>query len=62
MVKIVEAFRFGVENPPVWLVWTGREWEECTALGEQVWCGEVVNVVEKGQWNQSLRHRGPVRR
>jgi hypothetical protein len=54
MVKIVEAFRFGVEEPPVWRVWTGH-WEEVRALGEQVFHGKLVNIVEKGTWNQSMR-------
>jgi hypothetical protein len=54
VVREVEALRFGVEEPPVWLVWAGR-WEEVHVLGVQVFHGERVEIVEKGRWDQSMR-------
>jgi hypothetical protein len=56
-MKIVEAFRYGVAVPPVWRVWTGQ-WEEVSVLGEQTFHGKLVNIVEKGTYNQSM-HTGP---
>jgi hypothetical protein len=53
-MKIVDAFLFGEAEPPVWRVWTGR-WEEVHALGEQVFHGQRVNIVEKGRWGQHMR-------
>jgi hypothetical protein len=53
-MKVIEAYRFGMSKPPVWRVWTGR-WEEVHVLGEQVFHGKRVEIVEKGLWNQSLR-------
>jgi hypothetical protein len=53
-MKIVEAYLFGEAEPPVWRVWTGR-WEEVHALGEQLFHGQRVNIVEAGRWDQSMR-------
>jgi hypothetical protein len=53
-MKTVEAYRFGEAEPPVWRVWAGR-WEEVHALGEQVFQGQRVIIVEKGRFDQSMR-------
>jgi hypothetical protein len=53
-MKIVDAFLFGEAEPPVWRVWVGR-WEEVHSLGEQVFHGQRVNIVEQGRWAQHMR-------
>jgi hypothetical protein len=61
----VEAYRFGVEAPPLYLVWCEGHhgWCPYTSLGEQQGHSGMINLVEaKTPWNQSLRQRGPIRR
>jgi hypothetical protein len=66
MAKTVEAYRFGVAQPALWLEWCDghKAYHEYSALGEQPGCdGGVVNVIEAQQpWSQYMRQRGPVRR
>jgi hypothetical protein len=68
-MKIVEAYRWGEADLPEWLVWDGNQqrckvarsedgiggWRRVTALGEQMFNGELVNIVEVGVWCQALR-------
>jgi hypothetical protein len=74
-MEIIEAYRWGEADPPEWLVWDGNQqrckvartedgiggWQKVTQLGEQTFNGELVNIVEAGIWNQSMRP-GPARR
>jgi hypothetical protein len=57
MGKIVEAFRFGVEEPAMWAVFCCHGWCLYPHLGAQrLHDGQEVNLVEAGTWHQALRH------
>jgi hypothetical protein len=59
-MKIIEAYRFGEAEPPIYRALCGSgtkaHWHEVHGLGEQELCDGVVTLVEASSpWNQSMR-------
>jgi hypothetical protein len=66
-MNTVEAYRVGIEDPPVYRVWCGSglraHWHEYVGLGEHQGCEGVVTLIEAtSPWYQGMAQRGPVRK